>query len=460
MRKRNLNGKYLAAATAAVLLAAALTACGTAATSDNSSAVSSTAQTSQTIQTSQETQTSENTQTSVSSSYTGQADTAAKASSADTALDTESLFTDRDLTQTADLSEAEYITVKDGENITITSAGTYVFTGTASGVTITVEAGDEDKVQLVLDGVSISNKDFPCIYVKNADKVFVTTTGTENSLFVTGTFTDDGTTNTDAVIFSKDDLVLNGTGTLNISSSDNGISCKDDLKITGGTYYISSQSDALEANDSVYMDDGVIVIKTGEDGVHVENDEDDTVGNFYMGGGSLTITAGDDAVHATTILQIDGGEINISAAEGLEATWVQINDGTISITASDDGINGAHKSSAYTPTIEINGGTITIDMGAGDTDAVDSNGNIYMNGGTLTITAQSAFDYDGTAEYNGGTIIVNGVQVNSITNQMMGGMGMQQGGFGGQPGDFGGQGGFGQQGGTQPGGNTGFGPRR
>ncbi len=442
MRKRNLNGKHLAAATAAVLLAAALTACGTAASSGNSSAASA-AQSSQTTQTIQNTQTE---QTSSGEQYTGTSEN----TSSDTALDTESLFTDRDLTQTADLSGAEYITVKDGENITITSGGTYVFTGTASGVTIIVEAGDEDKVQLVLDGVSISNKNFPCIYVKNADKVFVTTTGTENSLFVTGTFTDDGTTNTDAVIFSKDDLVLNGTGTLNISSSDNGISCKDDLKITGGTYYISSQSDALEANDSVYMEDGVIVIKTGEDGVHVENDEDDTAGSFYMGGGSLTITAGDDAVHATTILQIDGGEINISAAEGLEATWVQINGGTISITAGDDGINGAHKSSAYTPTVEINGGTITIDMGAGDTDAVDSNGNIYMNGGTLTVTAQSAFDYDGTAEYNGGTIIVNGVQVNSITNQMMGG----QGGFGGQPGDFGGQSG------TQPGGNSGFGPRR
>lgn len=442
MRKRNLNGKHLAAATAAVLLAAAFTACGTAASSGNSSAASA-AQSSQTTQTIQNTQTE---QTSSGEQYTGTSEN----TSSDTALDTESLFTDRDLTQTADLSGAEYITVKDGENITITSAGTYVFTGTASGVTIIVEAGDEDKVQLVLDGVSISNKDFPCIYVKNADKVFVTSTETENSLFVTGTFTDDGTTNTDAVIFSKDDLVLNGTGTLNISSSDNGISCKDDLKITGGTYYISSQSDALEANDSVYIEDGAIVIKTGEDGVHVENDEDDTAGSFYMGGGSLTITAGDDAVHATTILQIDGGEINISAAEGLEATWVQINGGTISITAADDGINGAHKSSAYTPTVEINGGTITIDMGAGDTDAVDSNGNLYINGGTLDITAQSAFDYDGMAEYNGGTIIVNGVQVNSITNQMMGG----QGGFGGQPGDFGGQSG------TQPGGNGGFGPRR
>lgn len=163
MRKRNLNGKYLAAATAAVLLAAALTACGTAASSGNSSAASA-------AQSSQITQNIQN-------------------------------------TQTADLSGAEYITVKDGENITITSGGTYVFTGTASGVTITVEAGDEDKVQLVLDGVSISNKDFPCIYVKNADKVFVTTTGTENSLFVTGTFTDDGTTNTDAVILDRKSVV-------------------------------------------------------------------------------------------------------------------------------------------------------------------------------------------------------------------------------------------------------------
>ena len=87
------------------------------------------------------------------------------------------------------------------------------------------------------------------------------------------------------------------------------------------------------------------------------------------------------------------------------------------------GINAGQKSNAYTATIEINGGYITINMGQGDTDAIDSNGNIYINGGTIDITAQSGFDYDGTADLNGGTVIINGTQVDSITNQMFGGMG-------------------------------------
>ena len=72
---------------------------------------------------------------------------------------------------------------------------------------------------------------------------------------------------------------------------------------------------------------------------------------------------------------------------------------------------------------EMNGGSLTIVMGQGDTDAIDSNGSIYINGGTIDITAQSPFDYDYAAEYNGGTITVNGQQVDSINNSMMGGFG-------------------------------------
>ena len=78
-------------------------------------------------------------------------------------------------------------------------------------------------------------------------------------------------------------------------------------------------------------------------------------------------------------------------------------------------------SCAYETTIEINGGNLTIKMGAGDTDGIDSNGNLYINGGTIDITANSPFDYDGESKYTGGTIIVNGEETNTITNQMMGG---------------------------------------
>lgn len=338
------------------------------------------------------------------------------------------IFTTRDLTQNADLTDATYFTVTSGSNINITSAGVYVLSGNASNVTVTVNAGDDDKVQIVLDGVSITNSSKPAIYVVNADKVFVTTaSGSINSLSVTGSFTADGTTNTDAVIFSKDDLVLNGLGNLNIRSTDNGVTSKDDLKVTGGTLNITCSADALEANDSIAIAGGNITISTKKDGLHAENDEDNAVGYIYICGGSLDINAISDGIRGTTIVQIDNGNIDISASEGIEGTYVQINGGTINISASDDGINASNKSSTVSVTIEINGGDITINMGQGDTDGVDSNGNLFINGGTIRVNAQSPFDYDGTANKTGGTIIVNGTQTDTITNQMIGGMGgMQQ----------------------------------
>ncbi len=337
-------------------------------------------------------------------------------------LDTTDMFSTRDLTQTADLSSAKSVTVSDGKTIEITEEGVYVISGTAKDCTIKVNADSSSKIQLVLDGVTITNSSTPAIYVVSADKCFVTTTDSENTLTVTGTFTADGETNTDAVIFSKDDLVLNGSGTLNITSTDNGISGKDDIKITGGAYNITSTADAIEANDSIRICGGTFNITSSKDGLHSENDEDDTQGYIFISSGSFTINALGDAIQATTAVQIDGGTFNLTASEGIEGTYVQINDGSVYISASDDGINGSQKSRSYsTPVIEINGGEITIVMGQGDTDAVDVNGNVIVSGGTIDITGQSSFDYDGTAQYNGGTIIINGSQVNAIPQSMMGG---------------------------------------
>ncbi len=83
----------------------------------------------------------------------------------------------------------------------------------------------------------------------------------------------------------------------------------------------------------------------------------------------------------------------------------------------------------------MNDGALTVVMGPGDTDGIDSNGNIVINGGTIDVTANSPFDYDGAAQYNGGTIIVNGQQVDAISNQMMGG---DMGGMTGMGGGMGG----------------------
>ena len=356
----------------------------------------------------------------------------AAASAASGALDTESMFTDRDCEQSADLKGAVEYTVADGEDITITEAGVYVLTGAASDATVFVEAGDDDKVQLVLDGVTVTNTDFPCVYVKSADKVFITVSA-DSALSVTGKFTSDGDTNTDGVIFSRSDLTLNGTAALTITSTDNGVVCRDDLKITGGTYTVTAASKCFEVHDSIRVADGVLVLTAGSDGLHAEDDDDDTTGYIYIGGGDITIRAGDDGVHATTVVQIDGGSLSVTASEGIEASYVQINGGTVSIAAADDGINGAYKSSAYRPTIEINGGYVTVVMASGDTDGIDCNGDIIVTGGTIDVTGGSTFDCDGTATYTGGTIIVNGQQIDYIPSQM-GMMGGMMGGFGGRGG--------------------------
>ncbi len=351
-----------------------------------------------------------------------------------TSLSASDLFSDRDLEQTADLTGATTLTLTSGNDVTISDEGVYILSGLVTDVTIIVEAPDDAKVQLVLDGVSIINDDSPAIYVKNADKVFVTTTGDSNTLKVTGTFTADGDTNLDAVIFSKSDLVLNGTGSLDvISVSGNGITSKDDLKVTGGTYNITSYLDGLEANDSIVICDGSFTITSDKDALHSENEDDLSLGYIYISGGTLNITAKDDAVHGTSLVQIDGGTINItSCVEGIEGTYIQINNGTINIYATDDGINASQKSSSYSVVIEINGGNITIKMGAGDTDAIDANGDIYVNDGIINITAQtSSFDFDGTGEINGGTVTVNGSVITTMPTQMMGGGGMGGGQMGG-----------------------------
>jgi len=337
-------------------------------------------------------------------------------------LDPTDMFTDRDLEQEADLSEADYITLESNENININEEGVYVLSGEVSDTTITVEVDDEEKVQLVLDGVRISNENDPAIYIKEGDKVFVTTTDSENLLEVTGQFNPDEDNNLDAVIYSKSDLVLNGIGTLYINSNEeNGVTSKDDLKITGGTYIITSEKDSLEANDSIRIYDGDITIVANKDGLHSENDDDKSLGYIYIQNGNIEITSADDAIHGNSIVQIDGGSINIiECVEGIEGTYVLINDGTVNIYSTDDAIN-ATSLSDYNVLIEVNGGDITIDMASGDTDGFDSNGDIQINGGNIYVTAVSSFDADGSAVLNDGTVVVNGEVVTELPASQMGG---------------------------------------
>lgn len=329
------------------------------------------------------------------------------------------LFTDRDLDQTADLDDAKYYTVSDWEDITITEEWVYVLQWTAEDITVYVEAWKEDKIQIVLDWVSITNSDFPCIYVKQADKVFITTTDSENTLEVTGEFVDDGETNTNWAIFSKDDITLNWVWTLTINSTKNWIVSKDDLKITWWTYNITASKKAIDANDSIRILDWTFVLTAWTDWLHAENNDDDSLWYIYIWWWNFTINVWDDAIHATSIVQIDNGNIVISWAEWIEWTFVQINWWNIDITATDDWINAAHKSEAYEAAIMFNGWYTKITMWAWDTDWMDSNGNLYIYGWTIDITARSPADYDWSVVYSWWTLIIDGEEYTYVPNQMM-----------------------------------------
>ena len=207
----------------------------------------------------------------------------------------------------------------DGNVITITSGGTYIISGTLSEGQLVVDADDE-KVQLVLDNADITCATSAAVYVKSAGKTFITLAeDSENILMNTAEFEAIDDNNIDAVIFSKDDLTLNGSGTLTINSENgHGIVSKDDLKITGGTYNITAASHALSGKDSVRIAGGTFNLVSGKDGIHSENADDSSKGYVYIAGGEFTIDSTGDGIDASNIVQIDDGTFDITAGGGVE----------------------------------------------------------------------------------------------------------------------------------------------
>jgi len=205
----------------------------------------------------------------------------------------------------------------DGSTVTITSGGTYILSGTLDDGMVIVDAKGEE-VQIVLNGVTINSETSAAIYCLKADKLTITLAeGTTNALSNGGTFEAIDDNNIDGVIFSKQDLTINGDGTLIVDSpAGNGIVGKDTLNITGGTIEITSEGHGIEVNDSIGIAGAVITIDSGKDGIQCENEEDETLGYIYISSGTITITADGDGISATGFIQIDDGDITIEAGGG------------------------------------------------------------------------------------------------------------------------------------------------
>ena len=240
------------------------------------------------------------------------------------------MFTERDLARTYEESGAVYVTLSgdgitgemdgvaiNGQTVTITAEGTYIFSGTLSEGQIVVDA-DNAKVQIVFDNVDITCASSAAVYVKSAEKVFVTLAeGSQNTLRNTDEYVAIDDNNIDAVIFAKSDLTLNGTGSLTIVSAEgHGIVSKDDLKITGGTYDITAAGHALSGKDSVRIADGTFILTAEKDGIHAENADDEEKGYIYIADGDFTITSDGDGMDASNIVQIEDGTFDITAGGG------------------------------------------------------------------------------------------------------------------------------------------------
>lgn len=338
-----------------------------------------------------------------------------------TEIDTSEMFSERDKEVGYEESESTVILLADNgsscesdavsitENtVTIKDEGTYILSGSLSNGMVVVEAEDTDKIQLVLNGVSISNAQSAALYIHSADKVFVTTaSGTENILENNGTYTAIDENNIDAAVFSKSDLTFNGEGTLTITTQEgHGIVSKDDLVLTSGTYVITSASYGISGKDSVRIANGSYNIVSGKDGIHAENTEDSSLGFVYLAGGTFDITSQQDGISASAWLQAEEGTYTILTGAGSANVQSQnsgdrkpmeqtFQEETEENTTSMKGMKAATQ-------LLIKGGIYVIDT---EDDTLHSNGNIAISGGTYTLSSgDDGIHADSNVTISGGNI--------------------------------------------------------
>ena len=311
----------------------------------------------------------------------------------------------------------------DGVVVTIASAGTYTVSGTSENGQIIVDTGEEAlNVRLVLDNLTLSNPADAVILVRQAKNVYLSVPAGSRSVLTSGTEADlerfDGTQN-GAVIFSEDDLILEGEGELEAYGYiNNGVTCKDDLLITGGTLTVSAASNGLRGAESVTVEGGTITITAGNDGVKSTSSTKAGKGYVTLSGGSLTVRSGGDGVSAETVLTVSGGTLDIVAeGDGLEQSSkalkatdgivisggtltlravedaihcdvgdVTVSNGAVTVVTEGDGIQAGEKGSGL-GTITVTGGTVAVSAAK---QALHARGSLVLDGGTVLFCAGSA----------------------------------------------------------------------
>ena len=361
-----------------------------------------------------------------------------------------------------------------GGSVVIAQAGRYVLSGTLTDGSVIVSADSSDKVWLLLDGADISRSDDACLRVEQADKVFLTLApGTENRMTSGAEYSETALNdNTGGAIYSRDDLTINGSGSLTVTAAyKHGIDVNDELVITGGKITVDAPQDAIHVNDGFCLEKASLILRAGDEGINVQGPDSllyiasgsvdiesggaalksatdmrveggsitldseadglHSEGSIAIEGGRFELRAGDDGIHADSAVTISGGSILISECyEGIEALTIDISGGEIELYPTDDGLNanggvsfgpghgmfmqrvsGTDESENSDTWIHISGGSLTVvNANARDADGLDSNGDIVISGGTIRVSLNASGSNDAIdyGSESGGSCIVTG----------------------------------------------------
>ena len=376
-------------------------------------------------------------------------------------LDTQTHYTNENLSwdssdeKTIDLANptaTDGVSVENG-TITITSGGTYRLTGEYSGQ-VKIEAAKTDTVRLVLDNAKITNSAGAALNVVSAaEAIIYTAAGTTNTVADEANYTATGDDDPDAAIYSAANLTLAGEGSLSVKGSyEEGIHTTGGLVIASGTLEVNAANTGIKGKDYVDITGGIVNVTAAQDGIKSTNTDDESKGFTRLSAGSVTISAGDDGLKAPHTLEISGGTLNIEKSnEGIEAQYINILNGDVTVNSTDDGINASLKDSSSDTSSDTTSGTAAAGQqtqqnqngqvqqapagggaapggsqgstgqnqnmpqpptdgampGGGTFEVVDA--AINISGGTVTVNAEGdGIDSNGTATFSGGTVTVNG----------------------------------------------------
>mgnify|MGYP004665721447 FL=1 len=329
---------------------------------------------------------------SQSTQYEASAASSEQDADAEHLLSVADIVTDRDLEGTWEEDGATKISlsddgcavdgagaVADGTTVTITAGGTYVLTGQMSAGQVVVNA-DGEKVQLVLDGASVTSTDSAAILVRAAKKVWLTLAdGTQNKLATSDSFAEDDEYSIDGAVWCKSDLTINGTGALTVSSAEgHGIVCKDELALVSGDVEVEAARHAVQAQDAACVVAGTWSLTAGTDGIHCGDDDDAEKGSVLIVGGTVSIDAASDGVDAANVLEVDGGEVTVSAGDdGLHSERaLQVDGGEVTVSAGDDGLHSERA-------LQVDGGTVTVTKSYEGLEG----STVTVNGGVIDVTS-------------------------------------------------------------------------